>query len=96
MIVSFRKDHTDKKLPILDLRAWIGQDEDGRKKVLHDHYMKDVASRSTIHFRSSHSMEMKTNVAINELMRIIRNCSDRIPWTETTQHISYYIQRMQY
>ena len=65
-------------------------------KVLHDHYMKDVASRSTINYRSSHSMEMKKNVAINELMRIIRNCSDRIPWSEKATHVSYYLQRMQY
>ena len=41
-------------------------------------------------------MEMKKNVAVNELMRIIRNCSDKIPWSETATHISYYVQRMQY
>ena len=29
-------------------------------------------------------------------MRIIRNCSDRIPWNVTATHVSYYLQRMQY
>ena len=89
-------EHENGKVPILDLNVWIGEDEEGKRKVLYDHYMKGVASRSTIHFRSSHSTEMKKNVAVNELTRILRNCSSDIPWSETADHLSYYIQRMQF
>ena len=58
--------------------------------------MKPVASRNTIHWRSSHSREMKKNVAMNEMTRINRNCSKDIPWEEVADHLSYHIKRLQY
>ena len=36
-----RTKHEDKKLPILDIRVWIGPDQEGKQKVLYEHYMKD-------------------------------------------------------
>ena len=44
-------------------------------KILHTHYMKDVSSRAVINAFSAHSMEMKTNVMVNEVCRILKNCS---------------------
>ena len=88
--------HESGKLPVLDLQVWIGEDEEGNNKVLYKHYMKDVVSRSTIHYRSSHSMAMKRNVLTNEMMRIIRNNSDDNPWEDVTDQLSYFMLRMQF
>ena len=88
--------HADGRLPVLDLKVWIGKDENGNNKVLYSHYMKEVASRATIHWRSSHSNELKRNVMINEILRIFRNCSEDIPWNETSEHVSHYMKRMQF
>ena len=90
------ENHVDGKLPILDLKVWIGKNEEGVCKILYTHYMKEVASRAVIHFRSSHSPEMKKNVMVNEVIRIIRNCSDELPWEEKVEHITYLAKRMQF
>jgi len=39
---------------------------------------------------------MKRNVALNEMIRINRNCSNDVPWEELAKHFSYYISRLQY
>ena len=58
--------YSDDRLPLLDLKMWIGKDLNGAWKILHTHYMKDVSSRFLIHARSSHPNSMKVNVLINE------------------------------
>ena len=75
---------------------WIGEDQSGEVKILHSHYMKDVASRMAIHHRSSHSMWMKKNVMVNEISRILGNCSEDLPWDEAVKHVSYFSKRMQF
>ena len=94
--VDSKDNHIDGKVPTLDLKVWIADSEQNSTKVLYDHYMKEVASRATIHYRSSHSMEMKRNVAMNEIMRIFCNCSENIPWTEAAKFVMYYMQRLQF
>ena len=89
-------EHADGKVPIMDLKVWIGRVGEDVVKVLHTHYMKEVASRATISYRSSHSKEMKRNVAMNEVMRIFRNCSKNIEWDVVAEHVSYYMKRLQY
>ena len=94
--VDYCSNHGDGRLPVLDLKVWIGVNEEGVNKVMYSHYMKEVASRATIHYRSSHSMMMKRNVMVNEIGRILGNCSGEIPWDEAAQHVSYFVQRMQF
>ena len=69
--VDYSSRHRDGRLPVLDLKVWVNKNIEGIYKVLHSHYMKEVASRGTIHFRSSHSMQMKKNVLVNEIGRIL-------------------------
>ena len=76
MTTDCTENYEDGKLPILDLKVWIGENEERVYKVLYMHYMKEVASRAVIHFRSSHSPEMKKNVMVNQVLRIIRNCRE--------------------
>ena len=88
--------YTDKRLPILDLKVWIGEIQPGIYKIITSHYMKDVSTRAVINNRSSHPIEMKRNVMVNEVMRILRNCNEYCPWKEVTEHISYFMKRLQF
>ena len=94
--IDYSSNHGDGRLPVLDLRVWIGENKEGVYKVLYSHYMKEVASRATIHYRSSHSRVMKKNVMVNEIGRILGNCSEEIPWDEAAQHVAYFVRRMQF
>ena len=88
--------YEDSRLPILDLKVWIGEIETNTYKVITSHYMKDVSTRAVINERSSHPVNMKKNVLINEVIRILRNCNSFLKWEETADHISYFMKRLQF
>ena len=88
--------YEDGKLPMLDLKIWIGKDLNGVWKILHSHYMKDVSSRYLIHTRSSHPDSMKVNVLVNEGLRILRNTSIHLGWEEARDQLQYFVKRMQF
>ena len=53
--------YDDNRLPILDLKVWIGEIVTNTHKVITSHYMKDVSTRAVINERSSHPQNMKMN-----------------------------------
>ena len=65
--------YNDKRLPILDLRVWIGEVSPEVYKVITSHYIKDVSTRALISSRSSHPIRMKKNVMTNKMIGILRN-----------------------
>ena len=81
---------------MLDVKIWITKNRDGIAKIVHEHYVKDVSSRSLIHYTSAHSTNVKINVMTNEAKRIIRNCSTELEWKDTARHLSYFVKRMQF
>ena len=84
------------RLPMLDIEVWIGEDCEGETKILHSHFMKPVASRYLIMERSAHGWAMKKNVMINEICRILKNCSVYLSWDRVTEVLSYFVMRMAY
>ena len=90
-------DFPDGRLPSLDVKVWIGEDKDGIMRILYTHYMKDVSNRTVMHRLSSHSDSMKVSVFVNEVLRILRNCSQHTVWKEeAARHVTYFMRRMQY
>ena len=69
------RNHADGCVPILDIKVWIGRGINDKVSILHAHYMKPVASRALIQMDSAHSEQMKFNVLVNEVSRVLRNCS---------------------
>ena len=88
--------YEDGRLPMLDVKIWIGESTSGARKILHEHYMKDVSSRHVINYLSAHPEEMKVNVLVNEALRIMRNCSNHLPEEVKTSHLQYLVNRMQF
>jgi len=94
--IDYCSNYEDRKLPMLDLKIWIGKNKDGQLKIMHEHYIKDVTTRSLIHYTSSHPPNTKMNVMVNEARRILRNCSTELEWIETVSHLNYFVKRMQF
>ena len=88
--------YEDNKLPMLDVKMWMGDSTNGQRKILYEHYMKDVSSRHVINHLSAHPEEMKINVLVNEALRILRNCSEHLPDEVKTSHLQYLVNRMQF
>ena len=94
--------HDDNKLTILDLKAWLEtQAQDGtqagnRTFVLHEFYHKEVASRAVIHARSAVPTHTKRTILTQEVIRILKNCSKRLPWKDVCSHVETFCSRMQF
>lgn len=88
--------HDDRRLPLLDIKVWIGESRTGEIKVMHTHYIKEVSTRSVINAQSSHGDRVKYNVMVNEVCRILKNCSVHLEWKEAAAQVSYFIRRLQY
>ena len=67
--------HSDKKLPILDMAMWATG-----SKILHQLYTKPMASRAVIMARSAFTDREKKNILVEEGNRRLRNCHPDLPW----------------
>ena len=91
------ENYNDGKLPILDLKVWIGNDKNNERKILYTHYMKDVSTKKVIQENSAHGERMKENVLVNDICRVMRNCSERLEWDEGKKYnLEMYMGRMQF
>ena len=75
---------------------WIAPNKYGDVKIMHEHYIKDVATRGLIDNSSAHPRDMKHNVLVNEATRVLRNGSSELEWEQVTHHLDYFVKRMQY
>ena len=69
MEIDFPSNHSDGKLPILDLKCWIGSDD----QLWFQHYEKPMASRVVLPAMSALPMKQKRNIHVNECIRRLRN-----------------------
>ena len=93
--------NVDKKVPILDLKVWLARvydqvTNDAPCFLLHEYYHKEVASRAVISARSAVPWQAKRTILTQEILRVLRNCSRRLPWSEVCAHVETYLARMQY
>ena len=58
--------------------------------------MKDVSSRQVMDSRSAHGENTKRDVMINEVCRILKNCSVYLPWEEVASKVTYFVKSMEY
>ena len=92
--------HTDKKLPLLDIKMWIEEHktEDDRPVniIMYEFYTKQVSSKAVIHEKSAMPKSLKRTVLTQEVLRILLRCSPKLPWEVTANHLSMFMMRMQY
>ena len=99
--IDFPTNYPDLKIPSLDLKLWLSQIFDQvthttSVTLMHEHYSKDVSSKAVINARSAIPWRNKRTILTQEVLRILRNCSDQLPWSTTCDHVSVFTARMQY
>ena len=55
-----------------------------------------MASKMTIHARSALPHNQKRNILTQEVIRILKNCSQELPWEIKAKHIEDLSVRMQF
>ena len=88
-------ENEDKKVPILDLKCWVGRGREGKIYILHEHYMKKMASRFVIHRQSAMSIKSKRTILTQQCLRIMLNCSEELGENIKNEHLTYFMARMQ-
>ena len=63
---------------------------------LHSHYMKKIASQRVISKESALSMQTRISILVSDLVRVMRNVSERCDEKERSKHVQHYIHRMQF
>merc|ERR1712240_644371 len=91
------ENYEDGKLPILDVKVWIGRDKNEDTKILYKHYMKSVSSKKVIQANSAHGERMRENVLVNDACRVMRNCSENLEWDNgKKESLDMYMRRLQF
>ena len=82
----------------IDTEQWIERIEvEGEQhQILHSHYTKEMASKFVIHRNSANPLRSKYNILIADLVRVMRNVSQKCPDEERKLKVEEYIRRMQY
>ena len=88
-------ENADNKVPILDLKCWVGEGIDRKERVLYEHYMKNMASRLLVHRQSAMSIQSKRTILTQQCLRVMLNCSEHIDEETKNGHLSYFMARMQ-
>ena len=89
---DYSSKYDDERLPVLDLKVWIGLCNDRKYRILHSHYIKEVSSRSVVHSRSAHASD-EFNICVNEATRILNKHLER---SECQTHLEYFVQRLSF
>ena len=79
------------RLAILDLEVW----KDDHNFIVYRHYEKKVASRKVLHANSAQSAACKKSVHVQEVLRRLLNCSEKLDWDiEVVPVITDYMVRL--
>ena len=99
--VDYPSQHGDGKLPVLDLKMWVEENEKNREQrgyqvVMHEFYAKEVSSKSVVNAKSALSWGSKRTILTQEVLRILLNCSPKLPWEVVVSHVNNMMLRLQY
>ena len=85
----------DGKVPMLNVKMWMGE-VDQRRRIMYEHYEKEMSTKAVIHAKSALSMQTKRTVLTQEVMRILLHCSKYLEWGNVCMHINAFMKKMQY
>ena len=88
-MLVFSRWNDDGKMPLLNTKVWV---EDG--VLLYEHYRKPMANPLMMLEMSAMPANMKRTVLTQEVIRIRRNISKKLPWETTVKHLDDFSERM--
>ena len=83
----------------MDTEQWIEEVEvrgERKPQVMFSHYVKPMASKLVIHRESAHPIKTRLNILIADLVRVMRNVSQKCPYEERRGKIQTFIHRLQF
>ena len=89
MTCDYPSANNDGKMPVLDLKCWTKGNE-----ILYEHYRKPMCADSTLLSSSALPARIKRNTHSQEVVRILRNCHKKVPWTRKAEILSEYMARL--
>ena len=95
MTIDYPSKHVEGKVPMLDVKMWIEKVGDVRR-IIYEHYEKEMATKSVIHAASAIPFKMKQTVLTQEMLRILLHCSRDMPWEAVLVHLNNFMRKMQY
>ena len=96
--VDFPSRNVDLKVPILSLKVWIGDvnvDGEKKKKIIHEHYVKDVANKFVIEEKSAMSYKDKRTILTQMCLQVLLNNSEYLAEERKRELVEFFIKRMQ-
>jgi len=92
--VDFPSNYDDKKMPILDLKVWTEEREDGGKDVQFEFYRKPFASRVVMLASSAAPWQMKRTVLTQEGVRRLMRCRVNLPASRKSEVMTEYMRML--
>ena len=86
--------HDDGKLPILDIKVWIKDEEERGQKVMYQFYRKPMANPLLITARSAMPSRVKRTALTQQALRILKNTSLDVPEKQRIDLLSDFSSRM--
>ena len=93
--IDFPSKNADGKVPILDLKVWTDVEGQQKKKIIHEHYVKDVANKLVIEEKSAMSYKNKRTILTQMCLRVLLNNSDHLPEQRKKERVEFFLRRMQ-
>ena len=94
--IDIPSNHLDKKVPMLDLKMWIDKNEsNGKYQIIHEHYVKDIASQLLIRERSALAWAQKRTILTQQCLKVRLNCSRKLPQDRLNELLGNFCKRMQ-
>ena len=95
--VDYPSRYADKRLPILDLKVWIGErQKDGKHVILYEYYEKLISSKWVIHVNTALPMQTKRTILTQQVLRVLLNCSKDLTWQDKTKHVNAFMKKIQF
>ena len=91
--VDYPSNHTNNRLPILNTEMRIAEvDVNGTMKhqILYSYYEKEMSSKYLVHKYSAMSDQSKTNVLVNDLIRMMKNTSLRVNGEQKQRNVQRF------
>ena len=95
MTIDYPSRYLEGKVPMLDVKMWLEREGDTRR-ILYEHYEKEMASKSLVHAKSAIPYKMKQTVLTQEMLRILLHCCVDLEWETVQHHLNKFMRKMQY
>ena len=83
--------HNDKKVPMLDTKVWIDEEEN---KIYHQYFEKPTKSKMVISKESAMPLHKKIDILSNEVFKRLHNTSHDIEWEKKVPMLEKFMAEL--